>query len=109
MVNAYITAGPKHRRYHELLVHQASRILIVLSDCLRCAGRAEMPHNLPDRIPIFEELFATDVSVLRKMLALKHDPKPLTEATAFEFHSGLVKLLGAALKWMEEKCPTLPL
>ncbi len=108
MVRSYITAGPRHRHYHRLLIHQSSRILIVLSDCLRCA-QVEIPRNLPDRIPIFGNLFATDVSILHDLLNLKHSPSPLTENLALDFHSRLVKLLCAALAWIESQYPTLPL
>lgn len=108
MVRSYITAGPRHRHYHQRLTHQSSRILIVLSDCLRCA-KVEIPRNLPDRIPVFEKLFATDVSILHDLLKLKHSPSPLTEDRAFDFHSRLVKLLRAALAWIESQYPGLPL
>lgn len=108
MVRSYVTAGPQHKNYHQILIHQASRIFIVLSDCLRCA-KVEIPHDLPDRIPVFEKLFETDVSVLRDLLTLKHSPVPLTEDGSFEYHSRLITLLGSVLDWVESQCPVLPL
>lgn len=107
-VRSYITAGPAHRRYHELLIHQSSRILIVLSDCLRCID-ADIPHNLPDRIPVFEKLFEIDVSILRDLLRVKQSHEVLNENAAFEFHSRLVKLFSGVLNWMEKQWPELPL
>ena len=108
LTRAYVTAGPQHRRYRQLLAHQSSRILISLSDCLRCA-RMDMPQSLPDRIPLFEKLFDADVQILRDLLELRQREGELSEDEAFECHIGLVRLLKSALAWMEKEWGDLPL
>ncbi len=108
LTRTYVTAGPQHRRYRQLLAHQSSRILISLSDCLRCA-RMDMPQSLPERIPVFEKLFEADVQILRDLLELRQREGELSEEEAFDFHVRLVRLLKAALAWMEKEWGKLPL
>lgn len=107
MVHVFLVSGPDHNEYLPLIIRLSSRIIVALSDALRDTDNV-IPRALPDRIPVFEEVFGTQANVLRELLELKHFPVYSGRRVSEDFHKGLLELLTHALDWMEERHSKLP-
>lgn len=107
-VHTFVTASRPPTRYRSYLLHNRSRILIVLSDVLRCGGIA-VPRLLPERIPVFAQAFAVEESPLQRLMVLEGQSRNWTDQQALELHGGLMTVFGGALAWMEQRWPKLPL
>lgn len=108
LVHSYVTSTGRTPRYGRFVVRNASRIIIILSDVLRCANVA-LPHDLDGRLPILGREFAVGTDVLRRLLDWKTVQHELTLAESDETHHELVVLCGHVLTWMEQRWPKLPL
>ena len=108
LVHTYITTIDKTPRYRRYIVFNANRLIVVLSDVLRC-GDISLPSGLLERLPVFEREFKANPAVLRRLVDWKsaqHEPSLEEAAVA---HGELVELCRQALNWMEAKWPKLPL
>ncbi|MBK8001866.1 MAG: nucleotidyltransferase domain-containing protein [Verrucomicrobia bacterium] len=108
LVHAYVTDTGDSRRYGRFVLRQISRLIIVLSDVLRCAQQI-FPRELPERLPVFERVLGVDTGVLRRLLELKREGRELNESDAAATHGELVSLSSRALQWMEERWPEIPI
>jgi hypothetical protein len=105
-VRAFVVLGRDLDRYTKFLVKTAPAVFTDLAEALRRMG-TEVPREFELRIPIFEKVFGSDASVLRQLLELKASGRPLAPESASSVHSGLFKLLDAAVRWMEAQWPPL--
>jgi predicted nucleotidyltransferase len=108
LVHSYVTSTGPTSRYGRFAVRNASRLIIVLSDVLRCAN-VTLPHALDERLPVVGREFTVDTHVLRRLLDWKRVQHELTPAESDETHHELVLLCGHVLTWMEQRWPKLPL
>ena len=108
LVNRYVTTPERSGHYLNFALGLHAKLQIVLSDALRTCD-IEIPHDLNDRMSVFEKELGVDTSILREMEnALDHvsSPRPLDRD---KLHGALIPLLGKTLNWMEKKHPSLPL
>jgi predicted nucleotidyltransferase len=105
-VRAYVVFGRDPERYSKFLSRTVPAVFTGLSEALRRAG-TEVPPEFEQRIPVFEKTFGCDASVLRQLLELKASGRSIASESALSLHSGLFKLLDAAVRWMEAQWPPL--
>jgi predicted nucleotidyltransferase len=108
LTHAYSTSGRKLRAYEEFLTANTPRFFIVLSDVARC-GEIDLPPAMGERAPVFARTFGSQTAALEFLWHChQHNKSPGGRRTV-ELHRGLISMFSGALKWMEQKWPTLPM
>jgi predicted nucleotidyltransferase len=108
LTHAYITSGAQWKRYERFLAGNTPRLFIVLSDIVRCQD-AELPDALEARADILATTFGQSATSLSTLWRWRQGHERLRPQELPELHSGLVQLLSAALSWIEERWPKLPI
>jgi predicted nucleotidyltransferase len=101
-VHAFIILKKDKKRYAQFLVNSTSTLVISLSNVLRSAG-TEVPPSFNDRIPVLEQEFAHNMSVLRELIAFKAKPRGLAPSEIDRIHADLFSVLDHVVKWLESK------
>lgn len=101
LVYAFVMRG-RERAYDRFVIGQTTALFVQLADLLRIEG-IEVPTDFAARIPIFSREFAVDASVLADLLALKREPRRLTETEMVGWHDRLFPVVDGALRWIEAR------
>ncbi len=101
LVYAFVMRG-RQRAYDRFVLGQTTALFVQLSDLLRIEG-TEIPIDFAPRIPIFSREFAVEAGVLADLLALKREPRRLSEAEVVALHSRLFPVVDGALRWIEAR------
>ena len=107
LVHAYVMAGPRYDRYLQYLARNASRLVVNLTDALRCAKIAA-PRPLPERLPIIAETLKADTLVLAELLDHRRDLAKARSIDPHDMHARLSRLIDAAISWIERQWPHPP-
>ena len=92
------------RAYGNFLVHIEKPLLLRLSEMLRLDGR-DLPDEIPERIPIFSKEFGVDEQLFNDLMALKNNPRNLSDAEMIQWHERLFPAVDKALAWIETRWP----
>jgi predicted nucleotidyltransferase len=101
LVYAFVTRHHHPNAYERFIVRNVTPLFVQLSDILRL-NDVPVPKDFRARIPLFEEQFKIDSSVLYDLLELKAHPKKLSSKDAEVWHERLFPLIDGVLVWIEE-------
>lgn len=101
LVYAFVMRG-RQRAYDRFVIGQTTALFVQLSDLLRIEGVA-IPTDFAARIPVFTREFAVEAAVLDELLALKREPRRLSEAETVALHGRLFPVVDGALRWIEAR------
>lgn len=99
LVYAFVTRR-QQKGYDRFVVRNITALFVHCSEVLRIEG-AEIPADFASRIPLLEQKFQVDGSVLRDLLALKKNPQRMSDAEALRWHERLLPALDRTLGWIE--------
>jgi predicted nucleotidyltransferase len=104
LVYAFVTRRHHPNAYDRFLVRNITPLFVQLSDILRL-NDIEVPKEFSARIPLFEQVFKIDASVLYDLLTLKSAPKKLTDKDVIVWHERIFPLIDSVLVWIETNWP----
>lgn len=102
--HAYITRPRDPQRYTHRLRRAVPALFTILSELLRCAG-TDVPTAYDERTEPIGRTLRADTAVLRELLRLRKQPRTLSADEAFAIHGQLVRVLGQAADWVDERWP----
>jgi predicted nucleotidyltransferase len=105
LVYAFVTRRHHPNAYERFIVRNATPLFVQLSDILRL-NDVPIPKEFRARVPLFEDQFKIDGSVLYDLLELKANRKKLSDKDTVIWHERLFPLIDRVLVWIEETWPS---
>ncbi len=105
LVYAFVTRHHHPNAYERFIVRNITPLFVQLSDILRLDG-VVIPREFRSRLPLFEDRFKIDGSVLYDLLELKANRKKMPDKDAVIWHERLFPLIDRVLVWIEENWPS---
>jgi len=99
LVYAFVTRS-KRQPYERFLIAHVTTLFVQLSQVMRLSGGA-LPADFEARTRLFEAKFKIDGSVPRELLALKRQPRALSETETVSWHGRVFPLIDSVVKWIE--------
>jgi predicted nucleotidyltransferase len=106
LTHQFIVNRRNSKRYTAYVSESLAGIFAGMSEALRC-DNIELPRHRGERVPMLQQHFKVDASVLAELLDAKRSGEPLSEQQIESVHARLYQLLTAAVRWMETRWPTL--
>lgn len=94
-------------RYTQYIASVVPGLFSDLSEALRCADH-ELPKSREARIPLIEKELGPEAAILKRLLELRKQTKPMQAEEIHTVHAGVHRLLTRCLDWMTERWPNLP-
>jgi len=100
-VNTYVHYRYNAPRYTRFLLQTYTALFTYVSEIMRLA-RQEVPREFKDRLPLIQQFFKINTSILTTLEDIQSNPDQITVKSIAPLHQQLFGFLNGIVGWMEQ-------